>query len=91
MDDLFDAMPGIQIREFLPDTRLDQAFNMFSSIILDTLKDLLLKDEGGKDASLLDMTKALFSGKIGERLASDGMWDRIKLSMNYIIDWITMG
>ena len=30
---IFDAIPGIQIREFLPDTRLDQALDFFSKVM----------------------------------------------------------
>lgn len=33
VNDLLDAIPGVQIREFLPDTRLDQCINMFTDFI----------------------------------------------------------
>lgn len=32
-DDILNAIPGIQIREFLPDTRLDQCINFFKDLI----------------------------------------------------------
>ena len=32
-NDIFNSLPGIQIREFLPDTRLDQCINFFGDMI----------------------------------------------------------
>lgn len=39
MDDIFDAIPGVQVREFLPDTKLDQCINFFGDM-LQSVKDL---------------------------------------------------
>ena len=33
MQDIMDHIPGVQIREFLPDTRLDQCINLFTEMI----------------------------------------------------------
>lgn len=37
-NDVFNSIPAIQIREFLPDTRLDQCLNIFGSMIAGIMK-----------------------------------------------------
>ena len=36
--DIVNSMPGVSIREFLPDTRLDQCINMFTGLIANMTK-----------------------------------------------------
>lgn len=50
LNDIIETIPGIQIREFLPDTRLDQCINMFTDIMKNMtslMKSDEKKDEGG--------------------------------------------
>lgn len=47
-DDLLNVIPGVQIREFLPDSKLDQVINFVNNVLNclgDTVKDLLKKGE----------------------------------------------
>lgn len=47
VQDLLNAIPGVQIREFLPDTRLDQCINLFTDMINNMTKLF----SGEKDSS----------------------------------------
>lgn len=43
ISDILNTIPGIQIREFLPDTRLDQCINFFKNII-ESMSEVFKKD-----------------------------------------------
>ena len=47
MQDILNSIPGVQIREFLPDTRLDQCINLFTDMISNMTKLF----SGEKDSS----------------------------------------
>lgn len=72
--DLMNAMPGIQIREFLPDSKLDTVINILNEII-DALGDNVTKlikeqklEEAFKSAAAALEEKAKVAGKTFEKL-----------------------
>lgn len=50
IQDIFNTIPGVQIREFLPDTRLDQCINMFVDFFKNMTK-LFTGDDDEEDGS----------------------------------------
>lgn len=57
IQDLLNAIPGVQIREFLPDTRLDQCINLFTDFISNMTK-LFTDDKKEKSSSSNNDPKA---------------------------------
>lgn len=66
VQDILNAIPGVQIREFLPDTRLDQCINMFTDLI-GSMTSLFKKDTttdaNGKKVEEPDLTDLGYWGK----------------------------
>lgn len=50
MKDVLNSIPGVQIREFLPDTRLDQCINLFVDLISNMTKLFSSDDKKGNSS-----------------------------------------
>lgn len=73
---LFNSIPGLQIREFLPDTRLEQALNFFNKII----------------ETMTSVTKAVASDKEkakNEKKPEPNIFEKIKSVATAAIDFLT--
>ena len=73
---LFNSIPGLQIREFLPDTRLEQALNFFNKII----------------ETMTSVTKAVADEKEkakNEKKPEPNIFDKIKSVATAAIDFLT--
>lgn len=85
LQDLFNQMPGIQIREYLPDTKLDQCINFFHDMY-DALKELLSDNEdankGNNETTNISRRKA----KEANRKAS---WDKFIKCMKHAFNYMT--
>lgn len=73
---LLNDIPGIQIREFLPDTKLDQTINFFGEII-DKVKDMWSDKDKKKE------------GEAQVDSQTDGVFAKIKNILNYAFDYFT--
>lgn len=82
-DDIMNSIPGIQIREYLPDTRLDQVFNLFGDILSKAVKMV-----AGIPKGTVDMIKWVAGGEMQKFLADPDQIDKLKLSLSYVMDWI---
>jgi|SRR5574344_1703044 hypothetical protein len=72
-NDIMNAIPAIQIREYLPDTRLDQCINLISDILSEAKQIFTKKsDSGGGDADLSKL----------------GWFDKFKIVMKSAFDYI---
>lgn len=74
-NDIFNSLPGIQIREFLPDTRLDQCINFLG----DFWKKIQTAWEEGKNQG---NTSKVQDGGID--LTSSSFWENLKSSLEYL-------
>lgn len=72
---ILQQLPGIQIREFLPDTKLDQTINFFGEII-DTVKDMWSDKDKKKEGQKVDSK-------------TDGLFSKIKNLLSYAFDFFT--
>lgn len=80
VDELLNAIPGIQIREFLPDTRLDQCINLFTDFISSMTK--LFTDDKKEGES---------SGSTNDPKANTGAKDDVGLFKKITAaSWYTM-
>ena len=80
INDILNAIPGIQIREFLPDTRLDQCINFFTEII-GTMSDLMKSD--GKE-SQTNSTQ----GKVADQKEEVGLFKKISAVTQYSLKYM---
>ena len=69
LDDIFNNIPAIQIREFLPDTKLDQCLNFFGNLVA----QLLQKTTGGKSTKELIKTATGMNPDVSANKSS-GNW-----------------
>lgn len=76
---IFNSIPGIQIREFLPDTRLDQILDFFAKI-MDNVVSLF-------KASNSTTQTATQTG--GETKIDDSILERIKRTCTFAVKYIT--
>lgn len=67
ISDILNAIPGIQIREFLPDTRLDQCINFYKDLV-ENMADVFKKDEGSDTADKNKEKKNSISELMGKIL-----------------------
>lgn len=73
IDDIISTLPGISIREFLPDTRLDQCLDFFKDMF-SAMSEVIMsaKDVGGKTD--IDKQKNLM----------EKIWDCAKFTVDYM-------
>lgn len=80
LDSLFESIPQLQIREFLPDTRLDQCINLFAELI-DEIMDSGKQVLGGA----LDVLKSLFSDSMSATARLEALGHVLKSSFDFIV------
>ena len=85
IDAMLNAVPGIQIREYLPDTRLDQLFNPFGDAISAILKQLTNSD--GAD-NIVDLAKWVIDGGLKDFLNDPQKIQKLKDTLSYVTDWL---
>lgn len=76
IQDILNTIPGVQIREFLPDTRLDQCINLFCDMFTNMTK-LFSKDDaenGNKDKK---EQKNMSAGELASKLI-EAAWFTVK-------------
>ncbi len=96
-DSLLDNVPAIQIREFLPDTALEQAINFFIQLIKEVMS--LFGDEGmmnaksiqdsNKNAQQSSQATETGSANTAEKEQSDSFFDKIWNVTWFIMKYIT--
>ena len=91
---LFNSIPTVSIREFLPDTKLDQCINFFSDMI-DAVKELWarkdddVKDKKKKiDGDLDNETKGI-KERQAEKKVARGFIEKIKKVLWHAFDYLT--
>lgn len=81
--DIFKSIPGVQIREFLPDTKLDQAINFISGIIESVMSvffpSVPAEEESNKDQK----------AKIKVNVYSTSWFARITNILKFILKYMT--
>lgn len=80
INDILNAIPGIQIREFLPDTRLDQCINFFKNII-ESMSDLMKSD--GKESKTNSE-----QGKVADQKEEVGLYKKISAVTQYSLKYM---
>lgn len=70
INDILNNIPGIQIREFLPDTRLDQCINLFKSLF-DGIKSIGSDDTTSTSTSKTENVSADQKGNSNENTISE--------------------
>lgn len=86
---IFNSIPGIQIREFLPDTRLEQTMDFFSKVI-----EILLDSAKAAGASGMSFIKDMFnkdssSNASQSQASNDGITDKITRVCTFIKNYLT--
>lgn len=77
-DDIFDAIPGIQIREFLPDTKLDQCINLFNDL-MDKFKEIFTQSKDNNTAAN-EQSKTKTDSGFAEKLLKTSWF-----ALNYLV------
>lgn len=85
---IFDSLPCIQIREFLPDTRLEQALNVFN-LILQKLRTVFTKTK--EDSKTTGNTASTETDKSEQKNDTESFFTKIKETTNWAIDYMTGG
>lgn len=88
LNNIFDQLPGIQIREFLPDTKLDQCINFFGDII-DTIKDLWSDKQDSTKAEIKSQKLEGAAKRAKEKEASNSFMTKMKNVLLYAFDYLT--
>ena len=86
IDPMLNSIPGIQIREYLPDTRLDQLFNPFSDVISAVLKQLT--NIAGAADDIMGLAKWVVDGGLKNFLSDETQVQKLKDTLEYIMDWL---
>ena len=86
IDSMLNSVPGIQIREYLPDTRLDQLFNPFSEVISVVLKQIT--NIAGTTDNIMDLTKWVVNGGLKSFLSDETQVQKLKDTLSYVMDWL---
>lgn len=93
---IFNALPGIQIREFLPDTKLDQCINFFGDC-LDKMKEVW-----SQQSDLVDRDRAYGYDEKGKKVrlspserkaivksVEKGFFTKFKMVLSHAFDYLT--
>lgn len=80
---LLNCIPGIQIREFLPDTRLDQCLNFFTDM-MNTMTSMFTKD---KDKAKDEQNKQPETNK--DPNAADSFFTKLTKACNWALNYMT--
>lgn len=75
--DVYNSLPKIQIREFLPDTRLDQALNMFGDFI-GKIMEIFNSSKKGQDTTTSNVTDDKNNKGFFENFSLDKITEKIK-------------
>lgn len=81
VNDILNSIPGIQIREFLPDTRLDQCINLFT----DMFKNMTRLFSKSKESADTSQGKTGNAQQVGTKNEEDGLFKKITA-----VAWYTM-
>jgi hypothetical protein len=76
--DVYNSLPKIQIREFLPDTRLDQALNMFGDLVGKLMELLNSAKKGQNTTNQQVSTDTSSEGGFFENFSLEKITDKIK-------------
>lgn len=95
---IFNSLPGIQIREFLPDTKLDQCINFFGDC-MDKMKDLWSQQSDlvgrdrayGTDAKGHKVRLSPTERKAIVNSVEKGFFTKFKMVMSHAFDYLTGG
>lgn len=91
VDGVLNAMPGVQIREFLPDTKLDQCINFFGEL-MDSFKDIFSDSQDEAKAKSKQAKKDGKSAAEIKKIEKDsqaGFWKKFRQALSYAFDWMT--
>lgn len=87
IDSVLDSMPSVQIREFLPDTRLDQCINFFGDM-MDSFKDKFSDSQDEAKAAAKGAENKAKARQM-EKDSQAGFWKKFRQALSYAFDWMT--
>lgn len=88
IQDVLNSIPGVQIREFLPDTRLDQCINFFKDL-MDNMTDLFKDEDSSNKKKKTDSKQGQQAS--GENKDEPGIMAKIWTTAKYTIKYMVGG